>query len=67
MQSNQRYGLGSGGFCICPKCGAKIPHRRDFPCQQERCPDCGAKLAREGSYHHNPIIEKKRKKSSESG
>ena len=49
---NKGEGLGSGGYCMCPKCGGRIPHRSGFPCQNERCPACGAKMLREGSTHH---------------
>lgn len=66
MQSHQKTGLGSGGFCICPKCSEKIPHQRGLPCQEVKCPNCGAKMVREGSYHHNLIEEKKRGKSGDS-
>jgi predicted amidophosphoribosyltransferase len=45
-------GLGSGGHCVCPNCGGRIPHRSGVPCQEERCPTCGAKMLREGSTHH---------------
>jgi len=65
----RKHEMTAGGFCICPKCGEKIAHRRGIPCQEERCPSCGAKLLREGSYHHQLFKEKqaeKRQKSSES-
>ncbi|MBN2367312.1 MAG: ferredoxin [Calditrichaeota bacterium] len=55
--------MGSGGYCLCPKCGNKVPHKRGVPCLEERCPSCGARLVREGSYHHQQIIEKKKKNS----
>jgi NAD-dependent SIR2 family protein deacetylase len=54
--------MGAGGFCICPKCEEKIPHRSGIPCQEERCPDCGAKMLREGSYHHQLFKQKHEKK-----
>ncbi|PIU45061.1 MAG: ferredoxin [Ignavibacteriales bacterium CG07_land_8_20_14_0_80_59_12] len=52
MPQRRRHEMGSGGFCVCTKCGEKIPHRRGVPCQDELCPKCGTKLLREGSYHH---------------
>jgi hypothetical protein len=61
MQQEKRYGRGPAGFCICPKCGTKKPHKRGTPCQMERCPECGAKMVRENSYHHQLIKEKKQK------
>jgi predicted Fe-Mo cluster-binding NifX family protein len=34
-------GLGPGGFCQCPACGARVPHEQGIPCVQVRCPRCG--------------------------
>jgi len=61
MAKNRRHDMGSGGFCICPKCGKKSPHSSGIPCQKEKCTECGAKLLREGSYHHQLFEEKKAK------
>ncbi|OQX86334.1 MAG: ferredoxin [Candidatus Latescibacteria bacterium 4484_7] len=63
MNSMSRGGMGSGGNCICPRCGYKQPHRPGVPCREEKCPKCGAKMLREGGYHHNLVEEKKRKKA----
>ncbi len=52
MPADRNHIMGSGGNCVCPKCGYRAPHRRGLPCQEERCPKCGAKMLREGSYHH---------------
>lgn len=41
------FGLGAGGKCVCPKCGAKIPHRAGFPCYLEKCPKCGGLMTRQ--------------------
>jgi predicted RNA-binding Zn-ribbon protein involved in translation (DUF1610 family) len=60
-QAENRLGMGSEGFCVCPKCGAKILYRVGMPCRDEKCPNCGAKMVREGSYHHRLIVEKKQK------
>jgi predicted amidophosphoribosyltransferase len=62
MAVQRRYTMGSGGFCICPKCGERLLHQRGIPCQEERCPSCGAKLLREGSYHHQLFLRKQEKK-----
>ncbi len=37
---------GPGGFCVCPKCGATVPHERGIPCSQVRCPECSAAMTR---------------------
>ena len=60
---NNSYGLGPTGFCICPKCKYKIPHRRGIPCQEEKCPKCGSILLREGSSHHD-LLKKRQQKNS---
>jgi len=52
-------GMGPTGSCICPRCDAKIPHRRGTPCQEESCPSCGAKMLREGGHHYQ-LLQKKR-------
>ena len=40
------FGLGPGGYCICPSCGYKVPHQRGVPCYQTKCPRCGAAMTR---------------------
>lgn len=61
MHVRDQTGFGPGGFCVCPKCEEKIPHKTGTPCREEKCPKCGAKMVREGSYHHQLIVEKKQK------
>ncbi|MBN2199412.1 MAG: hypothetical protein JW747_06125 [Candidatus Aminicenantes bacterium] len=39
-------GLGLGGSCVCPACGAQIPHDRSVPCNEIACPKCGSKMTR---------------------
>ncbi|MBD3370210.1 hypothetical protein GF402_07605 [Candidatus Fermentibacteria bacterium] len=41
-------GLGTGGSCVCPKCGATVPHQRGVPCYQKTCPNCGTTMTRRG-------------------
>ncbi len=48
-------GMGAGGFCICARCGHRVPHRQGVKCTDERCPSCGVALLREGSPHHQKI------------
>ena len=41
-----RPGAGPGGDCICPSCGARLPHQVGTPCYNLNCPKCGAKMVR---------------------
>jgi predicted RNA-binding Zn-ribbon protein involved in translation (DUF1610 family) len=54
--------MGAGGQCICVSCGARIAHRPGVPCREERCPACGKAMIREGSPHHQQIVERKASK-----
>lgn len=38
---------GPGGSCICPQCGATLPHQRGIPCTQHTCPQCGRSMVRQ--------------------
>jgi cation diffusion facilitator family transporter len=40
-------GEGPGGYCVCPKCGYKIPHERGVPCSSSKCPKCTLNLKRD--------------------
>jgi hypothetical protein len=52
MPKHQRLNMGTGGYCVCPKCGYKITHKSGVPCQEEHCPQCNSVLLREDSEHH---------------
>ncbi|RLA94249.1 MAG: hypothetical protein DRG55_01350 [Deltaproteobacteria bacterium] len=41
-------GLGPGGQCVCPQCGASVPHKPGVPCFQVPCPKCGTPMLRKG-------------------
>lgn len=62
MPKDRKHNMGSGGYCVCPKCGDKTLHHRGVPCQEERCPNCGGKLLREGSDHHQLFQQKQEEK-----
>jgi hypothetical protein len=36
-----------GGYCVCPKCGKKVPHIVGEPCNKQSCPECGTIMTRE--------------------
>lgn len=46
MAGNRR-GLGPGGRCVCPSCGATVAHTPGMPCSQQICPQCGTRMRRE--------------------
>ncbi len=52
--------MGAGGFCICPKCNEKVPHKAGMPCKEERCRKCGSRMMREGSSCHEKLLGKRK-------
>lgn len=44
---NNGGGFGNGGYCVCAKCGEKIPHERGVKCTTLKCPNCGKTMIRE--------------------
>jgi ribosomal protein S26 len=52
---NRGGAYGPGGFCICAKCGEKLPHQRGMKCTTIKCPSCGKPMIRE------ELLEEKRK------
>ena len=40
------FAAGSGGNCVCPSCGATVPHIAGQPCNQRSCLKCGTKMTR---------------------
>ena len=41
-----RPGSGPSGECVCPNCGARLPHQVATPCYDMSCPKCGAKMVK---------------------
>ncbi|MBN2256688.1 MAG: hypothetical protein JW704_02540 [Anaerolineaceae bacterium] len=39
-------GIGPGGKCKCPECGAETEHEIGKPCNDTKCPKCGAMMGR---------------------
>lgn len=40
------FAAGPGGYCVCPKCGNRVPHPQGQPCNQMTCTKCGTAMAR---------------------
>ncbi|MDX9786442.1 MAG: NifB/NifX family molybdenum-iron cluster-binding protein [Desulfobacterales bacterium] len=53
-QGNQKLGrmtlspaAGPIGYCVCPQCGQREPHKRGVPCIACKCPKCGSTMTRQ--------------------
>ena len=44
---NKGGAYGTSGFCVCAKCGEKVPHRQGVKCTEIKCPKCGHTMVRE--------------------
>ncbi|MCF8299103.1 MAG: hypothetical protein K9J13_16260 [Saprospiraceae bacterium] len=44
---NKGGAFGPGGFCVCAKCGEKIPHQQGVKCTTIKCSKCGTTMIRE--------------------
>lgn len=44
---NKGGSFGTGGYCVCAKCGAKIHHQQGEKCTNLKCPECGKTMIRE--------------------
>lgn len=44
---NKGGAFGTGGFCVCAKCGEKVLHQRGVKCTTLKCPKCGKTMIRE--------------------
>ena len=44
---NKGGSFGTGGYCVCAKCGAKVPHEQGVKCTTLKCPECGHTMIRE--------------------
>ncbi|MDB4584853.1 hypothetical protein N9164_17015 [Draconibacterium sp.] len=53
---NKGGAYGKGGYCICAKCGTKVPHQQGVKCTTLKCPKCGHTMVRE------ELLNKKRDK-----
>jgi hypothetical protein len=44
---NKGGAFGTGGYCVCAKCGTKLEHQQGVKCTTLKCPDCGHTMIRE--------------------
>ncbi|WP_051906704.1 MULTISPECIES: hypothetical protein [unclassified Sulfurospirillum] len=53
---NHGGAFGAGGFCVCTKCGTKVPHERGVKCTTQKCPACAHTLVREELLHNQEKV-----------
>ncbi len=46
-KKNHGGGYSIGGYCVCAKCGEKLPHKQGIKCTTIKCPACGHTMIRE--------------------
>jgi len=44
---NNGGSYGTGGYCVCAKCGEKVLHQQGVKCTNLKCPSCGHTMIRE--------------------
>lgn len=44
---NKGGALGTGGYCVCAKCGEKVEHKQGIKCTKLKCPECGHTMVRD--------------------
>jgi ribosomal protein S26 len=44
---NKGGAFGPGGYCVCAKCGEKVPHQQGIKCTTVKCPKCEHTMIRE--------------------
>lgn len=44
---NKGGAFGPGSYCLCVKCGHKVPHQQGVKCTEIKCPECGHTMVRE--------------------
>lgn len=55
---NKGGAFGPGGYCLCVKCGEKVPHQQGVKCTTRKCPVCGHTMVRE------ELVEKKKEQKN---
>ena len=44
---NKGGSYGTGGYCVCAKCGEKVAHQQGIKCTTVKCPKCGHPMVRD--------------------